>query len=99
MKKSLADYIKPVFKILQSLPKGTTITYKELAQKCHVPTPRNIGWILQKNTDPNRIPCYKVIRSDGSLAKGYKFGGQTEQKKRLVAEGVRFDVNGKIQLQ
>lgn len=77
------------------MPKGEVVTYKQLARSCGVSNPRHIGWILQQNTDPDFVPCYKVIRSDGRLSRGYKFGGAKEQKRRLLAEGVSFDSSGK----
>lgn len=85
----LQKYIPKVFKTLQSLPPGEVISYGVLAKKCGLKNARNIGWILRQNTDPDKVPCYKVVRADGSLAKGYKFGGPKEQKRRLEREGVR----------
>jgi methylated-DNA-protein-cysteine methyltransferase related protein len=87
----LENYIDPVFKFLKTLSKGKVVTYKMVAEHCGVPNPRNVGWILRQNTDPDIIPCYKVIRSDGSLAKGYKFGGRKEQKNRLAVDGIKFN--------
>ena len=51
-----------------------------------------------KNIDPKNIPCHRVIRSDGSLAKGYAFGGAKKQKEVLEKEGIKFD-KGKIDLE
>jgi len=87
----LATFIDRVFEFLKTIPKGRVVTYGIVARHCHVPSARNVGWILKQNTDPDKIPCYKVVRSDGRLAKGYKFGGPEEQKKRLIAEGIKFD--------
>lgn len=85
-----------VFDYLKNIPKGKVTTYKLLAKSCGIKNPRNIGWILRKNEYPDKIPCYKVILSSGKLAKGYKFGGEKEQKRRLMKDGVKFDKNGKI---
>lgn len=52
---------------------------------------RNVSWVLRQNTDPDRVPCYKVVRADGSLASGYKFGGESEQRRRLITDGVNFN--------
>lgn len=94
----LSEYTILVFNFLKKIPKGNIITYKDLARHFNIRNPRNIGWILRQNTRPNEIPCYKVIRSDGYLSKGYKFGGEKEQKKRLSAEGVKFDERGKLKI-
>lgn len=95
---SLDKFIQPVFRYLQSLPKGTVTTYGAIAKKFGIPNPRNVGWILQQNTDPKKVPCYKVVRANGELASGYKFGGLAAQKKRLIAEGVKFSHNKVINL-
>lgn len=94
----LNKYIKPVFDYLRTLPKGEIMTYKKIAQRFRIANARNVGWILQQNTKPNLIPCYKVIRSDGSLANGYKFGGVKAQKKRLIKDGIVFKKSGKIMI-
>lgn len=82
-----------VFKYLQSLPKGKVVSYGAVAKKFGLKNPRNVGWILQQNDRPDEIPCYRVVRADGRLAKGYKFGGMAAQKKRLKADGVGFKGN------
>lgn len=62
-----------VFAITKKIPKGSTLTYKQVAQKAGSPHAyRAVGNILNKNTDPN-IPCHRVIKSDGS-AGGYNRG-------------------------
>jgi methylated-DNA-protein-cysteine methyltransferase-like protein len=89
----LNRYVSRVFKYLQSLPKGKMTTYGAIAKKFGIPNPRNVGWILQQNNDPDKVPCYKVVRADGRLANGYKFGGPSAQKKRLLSDGVDFQTS------
>ncbi|MCK9578756.1 MGMT family protein [bacterium] len=96
MPKKLSDYINPLFSLLISLPKGKIISYSIAAKSIGLDNPRNIGWILKQNKNPDTIPCFKVVLSNGKLAKGYKFGGQKEQQKRLKREGIFFDENGRI---
>lgn len=79
----LIDKKDTVFRYLKSLPKGKTVTYKEVALACGLSSPRHVGHILQMNEDPDLVPCYKVILSSGHLARGYKFGGPEEQARRL----------------
>lgn len=93
----LKKHIPLVFKFLQKIPKGKVVTYKMLAKKCGLKNPRNVGYILRQNTEPDKIPCYKVALSSGKLAKGYKFGGEKAQKKKLLKDGIIFSANGKIQ--
>ncbi|MDD4409564.1 MAG: MGMT family protein [Candidatus Pacebacteria bacterium] len=92
----LKEYTGPLFSLLKSLPRGKIITYAIAAKIIGLQNPRNIGWILRQNDAPDRTPCYKVIRSDGRLAEGYKFGGREKQKQRLEEEGMTFDRNDRI---
>lgn len=57
------------------------MTYAEVARRTGSPRAfRAVGNILNKNYDP-KIPCHRVIRSDGSLG-GYNRGALT--KKRIL---------------
>lgn len=87
----LIIFIDPVFRFLQAIPSGKVVTYKTVAQHCGLSNPRNVSWVLRQNTEPEKIPCYKVVRADGRLATGYKFGGPKEQKRRLHRDGVIFE--------
>lgn len=53
---------------LKTLKKGETTTYKALALKVNS-HPRTIAMILKSNKD-KKVPCYKVIMSNGKLG-GY----------------------------
>ena len=90
-KSTLTTYIQPVFRFLKTIPKGKVVTYQTVAKHCGMTNPRHVGWVLHQNKEPEKIPCYKVVRTGGYLAQGYKFGGQKEQKKLLLADGVLFD--------
>lgn len=70
-----------VLRIVSGIPRGRVLTYKEVAVRAGNPrASRVVGNILSKNYDP-RIPCHRVIRSDGRLG-GYNRG--KENKKRLL---------------
>lgn len=91
---SLTLFVKPVFGFLQTIPKGKVVTYKKVAERCGLANPRNVSFVLRQNTDPDKIPCYKVVRADGRLATGYKFGELKEQKCCLLRDGVMFHKRG-----
>ncbi|MEE9323772.1 MAG: MGMT family protein [Candidatus Aenigmarchaeota archaeon] len=85
-----------VYSLLKRIPKGKVTTYGELAKvsKLH---PRSIGTLMRKNSDPVNIPCYKVVRSDGSVG-GYSAKGGIKTKiKLLQKDGIRIE-KGKINL-
>lgn len=68
-----------VFEIVSKIPKGKTLTYKEVAKKAGSPkAARAVGNILHTNYDP-QIPCHRVVRSDGQTG-GYNRGRQNKIK-------------------
>ena len=93
------NYSGKIYKVVSLIPKGRITTYKQIAKLTGIKNPRLVGFILHKNTDPKKIPCHRVIKSDGKLASGYAFGGLKKQKELLEKEGIRFLPNGKIALQ
>lgn len=80
-----------IYKVVSSIPKGKVSTYKQIAKLTGIKNPRLVGFYLHKNIYPKTIPCHRVIKSDGSLAKGYAFGGRKKQKEMLEKEGIKFD--------
>jgi O-6-methylguanine DNA methyltransferase len=59
------SFAEKVRAVVARIPKGKTMTYKQVAEKAGSPNAsRAVGSILKKNYDP-AIPCHRVIRSDG----------------------------------
>lgn len=74
-----------VYDVVRKIPKGKTLTYKEVAKLAGRPAAfRAVGNILNKNYDPE-IPCHRVVRSDGKMG-GYNRGAQ-KKIERLQKEG------------
>lgn len=81
-----------VFKVVRTIPKGTIMTYKEVATLSgNARAYRAVGNILHRNPDLKNIPCHRVVRSDMTLSTGYVNGGKANQKRILLSEGVKFD--------
>ncbi len=69
----MPSFSHKVLQVVSGIPKGEVLTYKEVARRAGNPKAfRVVGNILNKNTNP-RIPCHRVIRSDGSVG-GYNRG-------------------------
>lgn len=82
-----------IYKVVSKIPKGRVATYKQIAGITGIKNPRLVGFYLHKNINPKIIPCHRVIRSNGSLAIGYAFGGIKKQKEILEKEGIKFERN------
>ena len=72
-----------VYEVVRSIPKGKTLTYKQVAVLAGSPNAmRAVGNVLNKNYDSS-IPCHRVVRSDGKIG-GYNRG--TDLKKKRLEE-------------
>ena len=81
----MKTFTEKVYDITRKIPKGTTLTYKEVAKRAGRPNAvRAVGTILSKNFDP-AIPCHRVIRSDGGMG-GYNRGGVSKKLAILKKE-------------
>ena len=83
-----------VWKAISKIPRGQVRTYKELAKLIKKPkASRAVANACGKNPYPIKIPCHRVIRSDGSLGGYSGRGGVITKKDILKKEGYNF---GKI---
>ena len=85
-----------IYQCVSKIQKGSVLTYGQIAKQLGLKSPRIVGFYLHKNTNPEKIPCHRVIFSDGSLSKAYAFGGEKVQRKKLISEGVFFSPSGKV---
>ena len=78
-----------VWNYLKTIRKGTVKTYKQVAIAINSPkSARAVANAVGKNPFAPKIPCHRVIRSDGSLG-GYSGKGGVKTKKLLLKrEGV-----------
>ncbi len=73
-----------VWNYLMKIPRGKVKTYLEVAKAIRKPKAfRAVANAVAKNPYPPKIPCHRVIRSDGSLG-GYSGKGGLQQKRRLL---------------
>ena len=75
---------KKVWNYLKTIPKGKVKTYKEVAKAIGMPkAARAVANACGKNPFAPKIPCHRVIRSDGGLG-GYSGRGGIKTKLRLL---------------
>lgn len=86
-----------VHTFLRSIPRGRVTTYADVARFCGIRNPRLVSRVLRDHDDSDTIPCYKVVRSDGTIADGYLFGGREAQRRRLVKDGITVSKQGRIE--
>ena len=75
---------KKVWNELKTIPFGATRSYIEIAIAIgHPNSARAVANACGKNPCPIKIPCHRVIRSDGSLG-GYSAEGGINAKEKLL---------------
>ena len=80
-----------VWTYLRKIPRGSVKTYSQVAKGIGKPfAVRAVANAIGKNTFAPKIPCHRVIRSDGSLG-GYSGKGGVKKKRFLLKkEGIRL---------
>ena len=86
-------FYERVYKIAAKIPKGRVSTYGEIAKALKGKAYRAVGSAMNKNPYWPKVPCHRVVNSDGSI------GGFASGVKKKIAllkkEGVIVK-NGKI---
>ena len=86
---------KRVYALLKRVPRGKVTTYGALAKKLKS-SPRAVGQALRVNPYAPRVPCHRVIRSDGSIGgfRGKTKGKAIKEKIELLrTEGIEVSEN------
>ena len=75
---------KKVWNYLKTIRKGTVKSYKQVAIAINRPkSSRAVANAVARNPFAPKIPCHRVIRSDGALG-GYSGRGGIKQKLKLL---------------
>ena len=87
----MSNFKLEVYKLVKKIPRGKVTTYGQIAQVLGRPRwARQVGWVLHQNEDGSGVPCHRVVDRIGRLAPHFAFDGWQEQRRRLLAEGVKF---------
>jgi O-6-methylguanine DNA methyltransferase len=79
------------------IPKGRVATYADLARAVGAAAAfRAVGNAMNKNPYAPRVPCHRVVGSDGRLT-GYA-GGIDTKRRMLIEEGVRLIGEDRVDL-
>ena len=78
-----------VWRFIKKIPKGSIKTYAQVAKEIGKPLAiRAVANAIGKNPYPPKIPCHRIIRSNGTLG-GYSGKGGVKRKKLLLKnEGI-----------
>lgn len=84
------ETFEKIHTIVSFIPKGKVLTYRQISDILGIKNPKIVGFALHANKNLKKVPCHRIIKSNGTLAKGYAFGGSLKQKEKLKKEGIIF---------
>ena len=87
-----------VWKLMERIPKGKVTTYGQIAKKLNTRAYQAVGNACRHNPYAPRVPCHRVVRSDGSIGgfSGKTSGKTVEKKIRMLREEDVEVSDGKI---
>lgn len=84
--------LEKIYSVVSTIPRGKVMTYKQVAELSGNPkASRAVGYAMRTNTDTQKVPCHRVVGSDGKLVGYSGIGGITKKIEMLKNEGVIFN--------
>ena len=88
------DIIYEILSVVEEIPAGRVATSGQIARLIgREKNARVVGKVLSQAKYYGSYPCHRVVNHAGRTAPGW-----TEQRSLLVAEGVGFRENGRVDL-
>ncbi len=90
-------FTQRVIEAIRAIPRGRVATYGQIAILAGSPTgARQVSWVLNSCSRSENLPWHRVVNSRGTISLEGEDG--MEQRALLEAEGVKFDDDGRIDL-
>lgn len=89
-----------VWRVVMAIPAGRVVTYGQIAALAAVPGPtgpRQVGYALAALAADSLVPWQRVLNARGQISARDTPGGR-RQRELLEAEGVLFDLEGRVDL-
>ncbi|MDP5291175.1 MGMT family protein [Oceanimonas sp. CHS3-5] len=79
-----------ILELLALVPSGTVVSYGQLADLAGLPgRARLVGKVL-RDADTQALPWHRVVAANGTISLPADSEAASEQRQRLLAEGVTF---------
>ena len=88
---------RKILAVVRRIPRGRVATYGQIATLAGFPRQPRLGGYALRHADDD-LPWHRVVNARGELSPRAQSDSVPVQRARLVAEGVRFDDRGRIDL-
>ena len=91
-------FTQRIIETIRAIPEGNVSTYGRVAALAgNRRGARQVARVLHSSSRRENLPWHRVVNRDGRISLD-KLQGYDEQKRLLMAEGVRFDETDRIDL-
>lgn len=88
-----------IYRVVSRIPRGRVATYGQVADLAELPgCARQVGYALHALADDSDVPWQRVVNARGEISLRRERGIEPIQQQLLEAEGVEFDVRGRLDL-
>jgi methylated-DNA-protein-cysteine methyltransferase related protein len=91
---------KRIYRVIARIPRGRVATYGQVARLAGIPGhARQVGYALHALPVEGKVPWQRVINARGEIS--LRSGSDNDRLQRMILrnEGVRFDREGRIDLE
>lgn len=88
-----------IWSVIQKIPKGRVATYGQIAELAGLEGhARQVGYALHNLPPRSSVPWHRVVNTKGEVSPRSAGDSHELQRMLLEAEGVEFDLRGRIDL-
>ncbi len=87
-----------IYAVVRQIPPGRVATYGQVAKIVGRCPARIVGYAMAALPCDTDVPWHRVINRHGRISPRTSGGGSTEQRQLLEIEGVRFDLQARVDL-
>jgi methylated-DNA-protein-cysteine methyltransferase-like protein len=88
-----------IYAVIRRIPPGRVATYGQIAELAGLPGhARQVGYALHALPAGTTVPWHRVMNASGGVSLRAVPGGEVTQRQLLEAEGVGFDLRGRVRL-
>ena len=94
-----SDTYARIYAMIRRVPSGAAASYGQIARLAGIPGgARQVGYALHALPEGTTVPWHRVVNARGMISRRAVPGSELSQRMLLEAEGVYFDLNGRVDL-